>query len=230
MKRLKVLSAGAAETLLRSLAPEFEAANSCSIQSEFGNAGVIAAKLEAGEAADLIILPHESLEEFARTATVLPDSIAALGTVGTALAVPRGEDIPPLSGSEDLRTALLKSLHIYAPEWRNATAGIHFRRVLETLGIWDFAEPRLKTFPNGAATMRALASESGPCIGCAQATEVLGAPGVAFAGYLPEQFKLETVYSAAVCASASEEALARKFVALITGEQSRASRAAAGFL
>jgi molybdate transport system substrate-binding protein len=230
MKRLKVLSAGAAETLIRSLAPEFEAANSCSIQSEFGNAGVIAAKLDGGEAADLVILPQKSIEEFGRTATIIPDSIAAIGAVGTALAVPQGEDIPSLSSLEDLRTALLDSLHIYAPEWRNATAGIHFRRVLETLGIWDFAEPRLKTFPNGVATMRALASASGTCIGCAQRTEILGVPDVAFAGYLPEQFKLETVYSAAVCPLASEEGLARKFVPLITGEQSRARRAAAGFL
>jgi molybdate transport system substrate-binding protein len=78
--------------------------------------------------------------------------------------------------------------------------------------------------------MRALASASGPCIGCAQATEILGAAGVTFAGYLPEQFKLETIYSAAVCASASEGALARKFVAVITGEQSQASRVTAGFL
>jgi molybdate transport system substrate-binding protein len=109
MKRLKVLSAGAAETLLRSVAPEFEAAEPCSIQSEFGNAGVIAAKLDAGEAADLVILPQKSIENFARTATVVPDSIAALGTVGTALAVPRGEDIPSLSSLDGLRTALLNS-------------------------------------------------------------------------------------------------------------------------
>jgi molybdate transport system substrate-binding protein len=230
MKRLKVLSAGAAETLLRSVAPEFEAAESCSIQSEFGNAGVIAAKLDAGEAADLVILPQKLIEDVARTTTVVQGSIAALGTVGTALAVPRGADIPSLSSLEDLRTALLKSPDIYAPEWRNATAGIHFRRVLETLGIWDSVKPRLKTFPSGAATMRALASASGTCIGCAQATEILGEPGVAFAEYLKDQFKLETVYSAAVCAAASEEGLARAFVALITGEQSRARRASAGFL
>jgi molybdate transport system substrate-binding protein len=230
MKRLKVLSAGAAETLLRSVAPEFEAANSCSIQSKFGNAGVTAAKLDAGEAADLVILPQKSIEEFSRTATIIPNSIAAIGAVGTALAVPQGEVVPALDSLDGLRTALLNSRHIYAPEWRNATAGIHFRRVLETLGIWDSVEPRLKTFPNGAATMRALASASGPCIGCAQATEILGAPGVAFAGYPPEQFKLETVDSAGVCTSASDESLARKFIAFITGEQSRATRTAAGFL
>jgi molybdate transport system substrate-binding protein len=230
MRRLKVLSAGAAETLLRSAAPEFEAANSCPIQSEFGNAGVIAAKLEAGEAADLVILPQKSIDDFARTATIVQGSIATLGTVGTALAVPRGAEIPSLSSLEDLRTALLKSPDIYAPEWRNATAGIHFRRVLETLGIWDFAEPRLKTFPNGAAAMRTLASASGPCIGCTQATEILGEPGVTFAGYLPDEFKLETVYSAGVWTSAPNESLARKFIAFITGGESRARRAAAGFL
>jgi hypothetical protein len=42
VKRVKILSAGAAETLLRSLAPKFGTANACSVESEFGNAGVIA--------------------------------------------------------------------------------------------------------------------------------------------------------------------------------------------
>ena len=45
MKHLKILSAGAAETLLRTFAPEFEAANACSIETEFGNAGVIEAEV-----------------------------------------------------------------------------------------------------------------------------------------------------------------------------------------
>jgi molybdate transport system substrate-binding protein len=230
MMRIKVLSAGAAETLLRTLAPQFEAAIACSIESEFGNAGVIAAKLKAQQAADLVILPEKSIQEFARGAIVVRDSVIPLGTVGTALAVPAGEAAPRLDGIDRFKQALLNSPSLYAPEWRNATAGIHFRRILESLGIWDGVEPRLKTFPNGAAAMRALAAASGPCIGCTQATEISGEPGVTFAGYLPDQFKLETVYSAGVCTSATDKSLARKFVALITGEQSRATRAAAGFL
>jgi molybdate transport system substrate-binding protein len=230
MRRVKILSAGAAQTLLRTLAPEFEAANACSIAREFGNAGVIAGKLRAEQPADLVILPDKSLAEFGRTGHVIPRSIAAVGTVGTGVAVPKNEAVPPLDSVDHFKTALLNAPQLYAPEWRNATAGIHFRRVLENLGIWDAVEPRLKTFPTGAAAMRGLASAPGPCIGCTQATEILGEPGVTFAGYLPDQFKLETVYSAGVCTSAADESLARKFVALITGEQSQASRIAAGFL
>ena len=230
MKRLKVLSAGAAETLLRALSPQFEAANACSIESEFGNAGVIAAKLKAQQAADLVILPDKSLRVSDQNAMVVPGTVAAVGTVGTALAVPCGQAIPPLDSIDHLKQALLNSAFLYAPEWHNATAGIHFKHVLESLGIWNVVEPRLKTFPSGAAAMKALASASGPCIGCTQATEILGERDVTFAGYLRDQFKLETVYSAAVCVSTSDESLARKFITFITGGESRSSRAAAGFL
>ncbi|HZY11927.1 MAG TPA: substrate-binding domain-containing protein [Beijerinckiaceae bacterium] len=230
MKRVKILSAGAAETLLRSLAPKFGTANACSVEIEFGNAGVIAAKLKAEEAADLVILPDRPLQEFARSAIVLPDTVVPVGTVGTALAMPAGEVVPPLHAIDQFKHALLNSPSLYSPDWRNATAGIHFRCVLESLGIWHAVEPRLQAFPNGAASMTALAAASGPCIGCTQATEILGEPGVTFAGYLPDQFKLETVYSAGVCTSASQENLARKFIAFVTGEESRSSRLAAGFL
>src|SRR4051794_753297 len=60
--------------------------------------------------------------------------------------------------------------------------------------------------------------------------EIFGEPGVTFSGYLPDEFKLETVYSAGVCRSAADEILGRKFVSFVTGEASRSSRAAAGFL
>jgi molybdate transport system substrate-binding protein len=175
-------------------------------------------------------LPERPIAEFGRSAIVIADSIVALGKVGTALAVPRGQPVPSLHGIDEFRRALSNAPHLYAPEWRNATAGIHFKAVLERLGIWSDVEQRLNTFPNGAASMKALASASGPCIGCTQATEILGEPGVTFAGYLPDEFKLETVYSAGVCTAAADASLARKFVAFITGEDARGSRAAAGFL
>jgi molybdate transport system substrate-binding protein len=230
MQVLKVLSAGAAETLLRTLGPQFETANACHVESEFGNAGVIAGKLRAQQASDLVILPEKPIAEFGRSAIILTDTIAGLGKVGTALAVPGGQLVPSLEGVDALRRALLNAAHLYAPEWRNATAGIHFKNVLESLGIWSDVEQRLKSFPNGAASMKALACASQSSIGCTQATEIFGERGVTFAGYLPDEFKLETMYSAGVCESAADETLARKFVAFITGEASRGSRAAAGFL
>jgi molybdate transport system substrate-binding protein len=230
MRSLQIFSAGAAEALLRSLSPQFEWANDCHVRSQFGTAGTIAAKIEAKKTADVIILPGTWIEKFSRTSSVVSSTAAPLGRVRTALAV-RAVGVPPkVADAASLRAALLEAEHIYAPEWRHATAGIHFKHVLERLGIWDRVASRVNACPSGAASMKAMAAAAGRCIGCAQATEIIAEPGVVLAGYLPEEFKLETVYTAAILPSSADPALAADFVALITGEQSRSVRAAAGFL
>jgi molybdate transport system substrate-binding protein len=230
MKSLQVFSAGAAEALLRSLSPQFELASQCQVRSRFGTAGAIAARIAAEEAADVVILPDGLIEKFSRTDHVVSGSAAAVGRVPTAIAVRAGDVPPNVANAATLRTALLEAEHIYAPEWRHATAGIHFKHVLERLGIWDRVEPRVTACPSGAASMKAMAATEGRCIGCAQATEIVAEPGVVLAGYLPDEFKLETVYTAAICRSSAAAALARQFVELITGEGSRTVRATAGFL
>jgi molybdate transport system substrate-binding protein len=230
MKSLQVFSAGAAEALLRSLSPQFELASQCQVRSRFGTAGAIAARIAAEEAADVVILPDGLIEKFSRTDHVVSGSAAAVGRVPTAIAVRAGDVPPNVANAATLRTALLEAEHIYAPEWRHATAGIHFKHVLERLGIWDRVEPRVTACPSGAASMKAMAATEGRCIGCAQATEIVAEPGVVLAGYLPDEFKLETVYTAAICRSSADAALARRFVELITGEGSRTVRATAGFL
>ena len=49
------------------------------------------------------------------------------------------------------------------------------------------------------------------------------------AGALPSEFELATVYTAAVCAQAESAELARRLVALLGGELTRALRARLGF-
>jgi molybdate transport system substrate-binding protein len=78
--------------------------------------------------------------------------------------------------------------------------------------------------------MAELAHSSAPAaIGCTQVTEINYTPGVVLVGTLPKLFELATLYSAAVCARAANEALARRFVERITGETTRELRIAAGF-
>ncbi|GAC1337326.1 MAG: molybdate ABC transporter substrate-binding protein [Beijerinckiaceae bacterium] len=230
MKFLTIISAGAAQSLLRALSPRFEASHGSRIESQFATAGGVAAKLEAGEAADLAIMPLALMQKIGATGHVALSSITSLGAVGTALAVRRGDIVPDVGDADSLRAALLAAARIYAPEYRQATAGIHFKRVLESLGIWDAVEPRLKHFPNGETTMKELASTAGArCIGCAQATEIMSEPGVVVAGNLPGEFKLETIYAAGVTRQVKDAALAGEFIELITGEATRAMRERTGF-
>jgi molybdate transport system substrate-binding protein len=50
-----------------------------------------------------------------------------------------------------------------------------------------------------------------------QASELIGAQGVEFADYLPEDLQLITVYAAAVCASAAAPQTAEVFIRYLVG-------------
>jgi len=129
-----------------------------------------------------------------------------------------------------LRDALRAADAIYFPDPQRATAGIHFARVLGTLDIAVELAPRLRPHPNGAAAMAAMAKDpgAGP-IGVTQITEILNTPGVALVGLLPREFELATVYTAAVCTRAAAPEAGRRFVALLSAEETRAVRKKAGF-
>lgn len=228
--RLKILSAGAAQSVVTALAEHFRSETGYELDCIFGAVGAKKARLLSGEAADLIILTRPLIAELAAAGHVLRSGHADLGRVRTGIAVRAGDAVPDVTSEAALRRALLAADGIYYPDPYKATAGIHFARVLDTLGIQGQVDARLKPYPNGGTAMRELAqSKGGRQIGCTQITEIKHTPGVVLAGPLPREFELATVYSAGVCAAAASPDAARRFIALVTGETSRALRIQAGF-
>ena len=141
-----------------------------------------------------------------------------------------GIPLPPIGDAAALRSALLGADAIYFPDPTLATAGIHFSKVLDALGIGRAVIMRLRPYPNGATAMRALAGSRGESpIGCTQVTEILNTPGVTLVGPLPKQFELATVYTAGVAMDAALPGEARRLVASLSGEGARAMRERAGF-
>jgi molybdate transport system substrate-binding protein len=228
--RLKILSGGAAQSVVTALADEFRTSTGYELDCTFSAVGAMKARLLAGAPADLVILTRVLITELAAGRQVLQDSCADLGRVRTAVAVRAGDPLPDIASASALRSALLAAEGIFVPDPQKATAGIHFARVLDTLGIRGEVEPRLNTYPNGATALRALAQAKGArLVGCTQVTEINNTPGVVLAGLLPREFGLTTVYSAGLCAGAAAPAAARRFIELLTGEASRALRIHAGF-
>ncbi len=228
--RLHILSGGAAQSVVNALAGEFRAATGYELDCSFSAVGAMKAKLLAGAPADLVILTHALIAELAAGGQVLHDSCADLGRVRTGVAVRSGDALPDIASADALRSALLAAAGIYFPDPQKATAGIHFARVLDTLGIHGEVESRLRPYPNGNTAMRELAQAQGArLIGCTQLTEINNTPGVKLAGMLPREFELATVYCVGVCTAAASPDAARRFAALLTGESSRALRTNAGF-
>ncbi|MET3893455.1 molybdate transport system substrate-binding protein [Bosea sp. OAE506] len=230
MPDISILSGGAAHALVRALEPQFRDASGHGVTGTFGAVGAMRAKLAEGERPDVVILTAAIIAELAREGTVLPETVADIGAVETAVAVRGGDAAPSVGDEAALRQALLTADAIYFPDPKLATAGIHFAAVLDRLGIADIVAARLRTSPNGATAMAALAKapEARP-IGCTQVTEIVATPGAELVAVLPKGFDLSTRYTAAVVSGSPREEPARALVTLLTGPAGKAARRQAGF-
>ena len=231
MSSLNILSGGAAQGLVGSLAPDFKALTGFDIAGEFGAVGAMADKLRKGTPTDIVILTAKMIADLASEKLVVSASIAGVGLVETAMAVrARGPQVA-VKDAATLRDAFLAADAIFVPDTEASTAGIHVAKVLQQLGIVDTVAARLKIYPNGATAMRHLAeSDALRPIGCTQSTEIISTPGVVLSGSLPPGCELATMYTAAVTARATHAKQAEALIGLLTAADRRELRERAGFI
>ena len=231
MSGVRILSGGAAQGLVGSLAAKFKAQTGLDVTGDFGAVGAMADKLRAGTPADILILTS------ALIATLVNENLADgttakdVGRVETALAV--RESDPPVAApdTEALRAAFVGSDAIFVPDTRASTAGIHVAKVLRELGIADEVAGRLKIYSNGATAMRHMAeSDARRPVGCTQATEIIATKGIKLSGSLPKGCDLATVYTAAIASKASHAREAQILIELLTASDHVTLRERAGFL
>jgi molybdate transport system substrate-binding protein len=231
MTSLNILSGGAAQGLVASLAAKFKAMSGFDIAGEFGAVGAMADKLRLGTLTDIVILTAAIVAKLAEENLVVPASIADVGLVETALAVRANDPLVTASDAASLRAALLAADAIFVPDTKASTAGIHVAKMLRQLGIADEVAARLKIYPNGATAMRHLAaSDAVRPIGCTQSTEIISTVGVVLSGSLPPGCELATTYTAAVTIGAANAKQAQSLIGLLTAAEQRALRGRAGFI
>ena len=231
MTSLNILSGGAAQGLVVSLAPRFRLETGFDIAGDYGAVGAMADKLRQGQPTDLVILTAALVAKLAGETLIVPGSIRDVGRVETALAVRAGDPKVSVRDAAGLRAALLAADAIFVPDTKASTAGRHVASVLQDLGIADEVAMRLKIYPNGATAMRQLAqSDAKRPIGCTQSTEIITTPGVELSGALPRGCDLATMYTAGVTAHAANADPARHLIHLMTSAESETLRSRAGFL
>jgi molybdate transport system substrate-binding protein len=228
---LDVLCAGAVKGLVLALETPFGADHrGASIDARFGAVGAMRDALRAGAPCDVLVLTEAMLETLEQSGATVAGTRAAIGRVHTGIAILDGARPPDIASSAALRQTLLEASALYFPDAERSTAGAHVAATLRRLGIEAALAPRCRMFANGATAMQELAaSGDADALGCTQVTEILYTPGIALVGALPTEFELVTVYSAAVASRARDTALARNFIALLTGSASAALRRRGGF-
>ena len=109
MNNVNILSGGAAQGLVASLATDFKARTGLDISGEFGAVGAMADKLRSGMPTDLIILTAALVAGLAEEGLVVPSSMTDVGTVETALAVRSRDPRLSVRNADELRAAAISS-------------------------------------------------------------------------------------------------------------------------
>ena len=228
---IHLLSGGAAQGLVNDLKPSIEVATSTMMSSTFGAVGLMKQKLIEGAPCDVVILTAALIEQLTASGHVLAGSARHLGPVKTGVAVKSGSPWPQVKTAEQLKAAMLAATGIYFPDPQLATAGIHFMKVLNGLGIADTVASKLRPYPNGNTAMNAMAACDDPqVIGCTQVTEILITAGVDLVANLPIEFELATMYTAGVRSTSTCAQQAQAMIDILTSSEHANLRAKGGFL
>jgi molybdate transport system substrate-binding protein len=231
MTSLNILSGGAAQGLVGSLAAKFKERSGLDIAGEFGAVGAMAEKFRTGTPADILVLTSALIATLGNENLVNVASVKNIGRVETALAVREADPLVSAPDAASLRQAFLSADAIFVPDTKASTAGIHVAKVLSQLGIADEVTSRLKMYPNGATAMRHMAeSDAKHPIGCTQATEIIATQGIKLSGALPKGCDLATTYTAAVTTKAAHAREAQILIDLLTAADQGHLRERAGFL
>lgn len=230
MATIRILSGGAAQTVVENIAVSFQRDTGHTVSGEFSAVGAMRDKVVDGEPVDVVILTAPLVDDLMARGLVVAGSRADLGRVGTGVAVRAGSPLPDVSNEDVLRGNLLAARRIVFPDPAVATAGKVVMSMLDKLGIAAEVKKRMQFFPNGYAAMGWLGKSRGTYeIGITQITEILANKAVTLAGPLPDELQAKATYSAGLAARAIEPEGAREFIARLTAPGARAMLAAAGY-
>jgi molybdate transport system substrate-binding protein len=213
---IRVLATGVFASTLRSLARPFESASGYKIQVSIANAGEVASRIVDGEAADLVMSSSAGVKTLAKQSALVSNEVV-IGKMRLGVAVQSGATMPDLTSTETFRMLLLSAGKIaYIDPNGGGTSGPFFEKMFSSLGVADAVHAKAVLCKDGSEIVRAVASGKA-AIGMTQGSEIVGASGATFAGYLPDSLNLTTVYSASIAMRSKNPQGASAFLEFVAG-------------
>jgi molybdate transport system substrate-binding protein len=222
---LVVMSAGALEAGMVQLAAQFQRDAGHAVRVEIGNAPQLAARLSAGDAADVLVAPANVVDQAIADARVVAASRKTVGRIGVAVVVRAGAPKPDISSADALRRTLLSADAVI---YNQGSSGTYIETLLATLGVAERIQPKAVRVLNGEAVMERLAGARGSELAFLAASDAIRAPELQYVGPLPQPLQNLTAYDAVVMKTAREPAVAADFVRYITSAAARGTLQGAG--
>jgi molybdate transport system substrate-binding protein len=226
---IKVLSGSAVQPVMNQIIPEFERTSGHKFTVDYGTVGGMAARVQDGERADVIIASGSQVSGLERGGKVVSGSRADLGKSGIGIFVRKGAPRPDISSVDAFKQAMLAAKSI---GWNDPAAGapvsIYMLDAFERLGIAEVMKSKTVTFKERADRFGAIARGDVE-IGFNQISEIIAAPGVDLVGPLPAAIQNYTLFSAGIIASSSDKQAARALIQYISSPGARGMMRARGF-
>lgn len=198
----------ATRQLLADLVAAYEADGGAPAQIE-SVGGVDAAKrVVAGESFDLVVLAQDAIDKLITAGRVVPGSRVDLVRSGVAVAVRAGAPGPDIGSEDALRSAVLAARSV---GYSTGPSGVALIKLFERWGIAEAIQERIVLAPPGVP-VGALVARGEVELGFQQLSELLHLEGIEVIGPMPPQVQITTVFSAGICASASDVKAAQRLL------------------
>ena len=135
---IRVLSVGAVQNAVKSLADDFARESGHQVIFTIGSPVIVMQKIKDGETFDAVIVSEPAMDQLDKEGTVNPESRVRLANTGMGVAVRDGAPLPDLSTPDAFKAALLAAISIvYGDPTLPNQSGEKAERILLKAGLLE---------------------------------------------------------------------------------------------
>lgn len=192
MENIRLLSTLGLMGAMRSLSSAFEAASGIHVDADFAPTLALLKRLRAGEAADLVILTREGLDEMIGEGRVIADTAADLARSYVGLAVRAGQPHPDIANEAALCKTLLAARSVAYS--RLGASGVYFAQLIVRMGIAAEINAKATIVEQGFTAEWLVSGEVELAV--QQISELKQVEGIEVIGPVPHDMQTPAVFSA----------------------------------
>jgi molybdate transport system substrate-binding protein len=204
---IKVLSALGIKAVMDDLGPTFERASGHRLAVTFAPLGALVKLVQGGETADVVIVPQQGMDGFAKSGKVDAGSVRLLARSGMAVAIRKGAPKPDISTPEAFRRTLLAAKSI---TYGRGAGSEHIEKVLKRLGIANDIKAKTIRGAPGDTGVRVANGEAE--IGITLLQVLMPVAGIDIVGPLPGDLQDTLVFAVAIMAGTKDTAASKVLV------------------
>ena len=224
---IRLLSVGAVQNAVRSLAADFSKETGHKIVFTVGSPAVVAQKIKDGEIFDAVIVSEPAMDRLDKEGIVNPESRVRLANTGIGVAVRAGAPAPNLATPDAFKQALLAAKSVvYGDPTLPNQSGEKAEQILAKAGILDALKTKLRIVP-GQAESQDLIAKGEVEMGLYNLSEIPEGKGLKIAGPVPAPLQIATTYEGALMSDGSVPQAAREFIRFLSEPEARAKWLAA---